>query len=112
MSFSQFSPLAGTAGEVPAQRSEAGISPAGAADGLRSVPIGADTDGRGDPRVASLADELADAGPDVDETPSLPINPQPFGASPARLAGRGPSAARRLVSPQEAASSNRKLTPE
>jgi transposase InsO family protein len=97
MSFSQFPPLEGTAGEVPAQRSAAGISPAGAADHPPVHPIPADT-----------------TGPDVSggESPSLPINPHPFGVSPARLAGRGPSAGRRLVSPQEAAASNRKLTPE
>jgi len=48
----------------------------------------------------------------LDQPIELPINPTPFGASPARLAGRGPTPARRLVSPQEAAASNRKLTPE
>ena len=42
----------------------------------------------------------------------LPINARPFGATPARLTGRGPSPARRLVSPQEAAASNRKLSAE
>lgn len=42
----------------------------------------------------------------------LPINGTPFGASPTRLSGRGPAPGRRLVSPQEAAASNRKLTPE
>jgi transposase InsO family protein len=97
MSFSQFSPLEGPAGEVPAQRSEAGISPAGAADNRPVHPIPGDAN-----------DTDASGG----ESPSLPINPQPFGVSPARLGGRGPSAGRRLVSPQEAAASNRKLTPE
>jgi transposase len=48
----------------------------------------------------------------LDQPIELPIDPTPFGASPARLAGRGPTPARRLVSPQEAAASNRKLTPE
>src|SRR5437016_2212484 len=47
-----------------------------------------------------------------DEVPTLPINPHPFGAAPARLSGRGPQPGRRLVSPQEAAASNRKLTAE
>jgi transposase InsO family protein len=52
------------------------------------------------------------AGPQSDELPSLPIDPHPFGAAPARLSGRGPQPARRLVSPQEAAAANRKLTAE
>jgi transposase InsO family protein len=130
MSFSQFSPLAGTAGEIPAQRSEAGISPAGAAENPPVQPVPADTIG---PNVGSYfepAPQVPPANPPasqlvvppqssggqptpaVEEPVQLPINPQPFGVSPARLAGRGPSAGRRLVSPQEAAASNRKLTPE
>jgi transposase InsO family protein len=44
--------------------------------------------------------------------PAVPINPAPFGASPTRLGGRGPRPGKRLVSPQEAAVANRKLTPE
>jgi transposase InsO family protein len=52
------------------------------------------------------------AGVAGDELPALPIDPRPFGAAPARLCGRGPRPARRLVSPQEAAASNRKLTAE
>src|SRR5690348_2092716 len=43
------------------------------------------------------------AGVAGDEVPELPIDPRPFGAQPARLCGRGPRPARRLVLPQEAA---------
>ena len=48
----------------------------------------------------------------LDESVELPIDPLPFGASPARLSGRGPKAGRRLISSEEAAASNRKLTAE
>ena len=50
--------------------------------------------------------------PGTPPTVELPINARPFGAAPARLTGRGPSPARRLVSPQEAAAANRKLSAE
>ncbi len=43
---------------------------------------------------------------------ALPIDPAPFGASPVRLTGRGPKAAKRQVSPEEVAASNRRLSPE
>lgn len=55
---------------------------------------------------------LSGLDPVHEESVELPINPTPFGASPARLTGRGPKAAKRLVSAEEAASSNRRLSPE
>ncbi len=96
------------AGAIPAQRSGAGIAPAGDAPDLPVTPVPPDTDeGIG---AVTGADSIAGEG--RDEVPSAPIDPQPFGASPARLAGRRPRAGKRLVSPQEAAASNRKLTTE
>ena len=82
--------------EQPARPSDKPVQPAGEPDHQPHVPV-----------------ELTDQELELLDRPiELPINPTPFGASPARLAGRGPTPARRLVSPQEAAASNRKLTPE
>jgi transposase len=47
-----------------------------------------------------------------ESSPVLPINPEPFGVSPVRLTWRGPKAGKRLVSAEEAAASNRRLSPE
>jgi transposase InsO family protein len=68
------------------------------------------------PAAAQAPDPIADV-PDAPVAPApplveLPINMAPFGARPMPLAGRGPSPARRLISPQEAAASNRKLNAE
>ena len=57
-------------------------------------------------------DELLDDLGIPEESPgeALPINDAPFGVSPARLSGRGPKPGRRIVSLQEAAAANRKLS--
>ncbi len=99
------------AGVGPAERSGAGATPANAAD--RPAPPPAPDRPARPPDVPSLPTPGGECGaePPSDELPSLPINPRPFGAVPARLCGRGPRPAR-LISPQEAAASNRKLTAE
>ena len=53
-----------------------------------------------------LADEASD------EPVELPLDDVPLGASPVRLSGRRPRPGKRLISPQQAAASNRKLTAE
>jgi transposase InsO family protein len=99
------------AGAVPAERSGAGAAPAKAAAGPATPESLAAPTLDSQPGVDSPGADGA-AGAPVEEVPSLPINPQPFGAAPARLCGRGPQPARRLISPQEAAASNRKLSAE
>ncbi|HEY2588967.1 MAG TPA: helix-turn-helix domain-containing protein [Tepidisphaeraceae bacterium] len=121
------------AGAVPAERSGAGTAPANAAAGPGSpipselaatppppdlpvtpappdIPVTAAADDQ--PGVDLPAGDGTAGGAQPDEVPALPIDPRPFGAAPARLCGRGPRPARRLVSPQEAAAANRKLTAE
>jgi len=71
-----------------------------------------------DGRVGIAAEEMSSvqerssAAEEPQAGVALPINPRPFGAAPARLSGRGPQPGRRLISPQEAAAANRKLTAE
>ena len=65
------------------------------------------------PAVQSSPSHASDSASQGSESsPELPINPAPFGVSPVRLTGRGPKAAKRLVSAEEAAASNRRLSPE
>lgn len=102
------------AGVVPAERSGAGTTPANAAGSLATP---APPEGPA-PAVPASQRNIDPSGggvvadPPSDELPTLPIDPRPFGAAPARRCGRGPRPARRLISPQEAAASNRKLTAE
>src|SRR5437870_3177303 len=65
------------------------------------------------PPLTPPAAEFVDGPVDeLDGSAGLPIDPKPFGVSPVRLAGRGPKASKRLVSAQDAAASNRRLSPE
>lgn len=96
------------AGAVPAERSGAGIAPAGDAGNVPLTPIPPDND-EGIPPSSGTPDAgIAATG----EVPSVPIDPQPFGVSPVRLTGRGGRGAKQLVTPQQAAASTRKLTAE
>lgn len=90
------------AGESPSERSGDGVSPAGASPGPRGPGFGfvsrAASDGEGPAGLAGV--------------PGLPDDPGAPGAGAARVSGRGPRAGKRLVSPQEAAAANRRMTPE
>jgi transposase InsO family protein len=109
MSSQEISPSQETfAGAVPAERSGAGTAPAGDAANIPLTPIPPD----GDEGDAAFNESDSATEEAAGEVPSVPIDPRPFGASPARLAGRGPRASRRLVSAEEAAAATRKLTAE
>jgi transposase InsO family protein len=109
MSTEEISPIRETfAGEGPAQRSGAGASPANTAANipLSPIPPEAEDEDRSSPTdAASIPDGQEGASP---QSP----DPLPFGGGPSPLGGRRSRAAKRLVSPQEAAAATRKLTPE
>jgi transposase InsO family protein len=109
MSSQEFFPSQGaSAGAGPAQRSGDGPAPADGPSG--TVP---EANVALSPTPPEEDEQLdAEMPGDLDEVPSLPIDPAPFGVTPARLTGRGPRSSRRLVTPAEAAASTRRLSAE
>ena len=114
MSFQEHVPLLEglSAGAGPTERSGGGAAPADAAAAGPVPAIASPVQAGPSSQIGPPAEPLEPAPEAGPEPAPLPINPRPFGAGPPPMAGRGSGSPRRLLSPQEAASANRQLTPE
>ena len=114
MSFQEHVPLLEglSAGAGPTERSGGGAAPADAAAAGPVPAIASPVQAGPSSQIGPPAESLGPAPEAGPEPAPLPINPRPFGAGPPPMAGRGSGSPRRLLSPQEAASANRQLTPE